>query len=57
MDEQADEEEGADEEVYQQHCQTAPRGVCHRFVQQRIFEGRDGREAFMEALQRHNREG
>ena len=28
----------------------------HRFVQQRLFEGRDGREAYMEALRRRSEE-
>ncbi len=48
------EEEDTDEEVYRAHCRAAPR-ACHRFVPERVFDGRDGREAYMETAQQLNR--
>ena len=50
-----DEAEVTDEELEAANRGNQP-NRRHRFVQQRIFDGRNGREAYMEALRRRNEE-
>ena len=50
-----DETEAAKEEVFNARIGSL-RFSHHRFVQERIFDGRNGREAYMDAMQRRSEE-